>query len=97
MVSEKLGVIAKCRQVICITHLPQIAAMADRHFVIRKGAESGRTITTIRALKEDEMTEELARLLGGAEITDTVRKNAREMKQLAKKRKQKLTEKRDQN
>ena len=86
MVSEKLHVIAKRLQVICITHLPQIAAMADSHFEIKKSVEEGRTVTRIRELSEDEMTEELARLLGGAEITDAVRQNAREMKKLAKER-----------
>lgn len=84
MVSEKLRVIANSHQVICITHLPQIAAMADSHFEIRKTVEEGRTATTIRPLDREQMTEELARLLGGAEITDTVRQNAREMKALAK-------------
>jgi len=87
MVSEKLRLIAGRHQVICITHLPQIAAMADRHFEIRKGVENGRTATSIRPLDEEEITEELARLLGGAEITEAVRQNAREMKALAKKRK----------
>lgn len=87
MVSEKLGVIAKSHQVICITHLPQIAAMADSHFEIRKAVEEGRTTTTIRPLNREQMTGELARLLGGAEITETVRQNAREMKELAERRK----------
>ena len=86
MVSEKLHVIAKRHQVICITHLPQIAAMADSHFEIKKSVEDGRTVTRIRALKEEEMTDELARLLGGAEITEAVRQNAREMKALAKRK-----------
>lgn len=83
MVSEKLRVIAKNHQVICITHLPQIAAMADCHYEIAKHTEDGRTVTTIQALNEEEMVGELARLLGGAEITDTVRQNAKEMKKLA--------------
>lgn len=87
MVSEKLGVIAKNHQVICITHLPQIAAMADSHFEIRKAVEEGRTTTTIRPLNREQMTGELARLLGGAEITEAVRQNAREMKELAERRK----------
>ena len=82
-VSEKLMLIAKSHQVICITHLPQIAAMADSHFEIAKSASQGRTITTIRLLDRKASVEELARLLGGAEITDTVRKNAAEMKELA--------------
>ena len=87
MVSEKLRILSKCRQVICITHLPQIAAMADQHFEIRKSASDGRTATSIRALDRESMVDELARLLGGAEITETVRQNAEEMKKLAKKRK----------
>ncbi len=87
MVSEKLRILSKCRQVICITHLPQIAAMADQHFEIRKSASDGRTATSIRALDREAMVDELARLLGGAEITETVRQNAEEMKRLAKKRK----------
>ena len=84
-VSEKLRVIAGNHQVICITHLPQIAAMADCHYQIEKTAAEGRTVTTIRPLNGEEMIEELARLLGGVEITDTVRQNAREMKKLASK------------
>lgn len=87
MVSEKLSYIARRRQVICITHLPQIAAMADSHFEIAKTAEGGTTVTRIRELGEDEMVEELARLLGGAEITAAVRENAREMKKLAEEKK----------
>lgn len=83
MVSEKLSIIAKSHQVICITHLPQIAAMADYHFEIAKSAEGGRTTTQIHALDEEQMVAELARLLGGARITDTVLQNAREMKELA--------------
>lgn len=87
MVSEKLRVIARNHQVICITHLPQIAAMADRHFEIKKSVERGRTVTGINPLNRKQMTEELARMLGGAEITDAVLKNAREMKELADEKK----------
>ena len=82
-VSEKLMLIAKSHQVICITHLPQIAAMADSHFEIAKSASKGRTITTIRLLDRQASVEELARLLGGARITEAVLKNAGEMKELA--------------
>lgn len=82
-VSEKLSIIAKSHQVICITHLPQIAAMADLHFEIAKSADGGRTTTQIHALGQEQMVAELARLLGGAQITDAVRQNAREMKELA--------------
>ncbi len=87
MVSEKLSYIAGRRQVICITHLPQIAAMADRHFEIAKAAEDGQTTTRIRELDDSQMVEELARLLGGAEITAAVYENAREMKALADRKK----------
>ena len=86
-VSEKLSYIAKSHQVICITHLPQIAAMADTHFEIHKAASEGSTATSIRRLNREQTVEELARLLGGAKITDTVIQNAREMKELADKTK----------
>ena len=82
-VSEKLMLIARSHQIICITHLPQIAAMADSHFEIAKSASQGRTITTIRLLDRQASVEELARLLGGARITEAVLKNAGEMKELA--------------
>ena len=86
-VSERLSYIANKHQVLCITHLPQIAAMADTHFEIKKMVENGKTITKIHKLNLEEQVEELARLLGGAEITDAVRENAREMKRLAMERK----------
>ncbi len=82
-VSEKLHIIAQNRQVICITHLPQIAAMADRHFCIEKGLAGRQTQTIVRVLNTRESILELARMLGGAEITDTVIQSAREMKELA--------------
>ena len=83
LVSQKLNVIAQHAQVICITHLPQIAAMADVHFCIEKTAAKDRTITSVTRLNEEASVAELARLLGGAEITDRVMENAREMKALA--------------
>ncbi len=89
-VSEKMAYIARNHQVICITHLPQIAAMADAHFEIAKAAAGGNTTTTIRKLGDEEMVKELARLLGGARITDAVLDNAREMKELARQGKEKL-------
>jgi len=89
-VSEQLAIISKNHQVICITHLPQIAAMADCHYEIAKSTDGGKTRTRIHALDEEKMTEELARLLGGAEITDAVLQNAREMKALAGRTKEKL-------
>lgn len=83
-VSEKMAVIGKEHQVICITHLSQIAAMADSHYLIEKKVEAEDTTTSIRRLNEKESVEELARILGGAKITDAVLENAREMKELAK-------------
>ncbi len=83
-VSEKLSMISKNHQVICITHLAQIAAMSDAHFIIEKTTDGISTKTSIRRLDETESIEELARILGGAVITDTVINNAREMKELAK-------------
>ncbi len=78
-----MAVLAKRHQVICITHLAQIASMADSHYVIEKKVENQVTFTSIQKLSEKESVEELARILGGAEITPTVLKSAREMKELA--------------
>lgn len=86
-VSEKMNVIGKNHQVICITHLPQIAAMADTHFLIEKQVEYGNTHSKIVKMSETESVEELARMLGGVTITKTVLENAREMKKLAAKTK----------
>lgn len=83
LVAEKMAAIGSSRQVICITHLPQIAAMADSHFEISKHVENQETLTTIRRLDSEESMKELARILGGARITDAVLQNAREMKELA--------------
>ena len=82
-VSEKIAVIARSHQVICITHLAQIAAMADEHFAIEKSVEEDRMYTHVRRLNQEEQEEELARILGGAVITETVRQSAAEMKKLA--------------
>lgn len=86
-VSEKMNLIGRNHQVICITHLPQIAAMADTHFLIEKQVEGGATHSRIVKMKEEESVEELARMLGGVTITETVLENAREMKNLAAKTK----------
>lgn len=86
-VSEKMGILGKGHQLICITHLPQIAAMADTHFVIEKQVEDNRSITRIRELKQEKSVEELARMLGGDVITENALKNAEEMKELAAKTK----------
>lgn len=87
-VSEKMGILGRDHQLICITHLPQIAAMADSHFFIEKQVVNERSITDIRKLEQRESVEELARMLGGALITENALKNAEEMKDLARKTKQ---------
>lgn len=82
-VAEELSVVAGAHQVICITHLPQIAAMADRHFCIEKSAREDNTITDIRVLEEEESLAELARLLGSDTLTEAALSNAREMRSQA--------------
>ena len=86
-IGRKLSAIAKKKQTLCVTHLPQIAAMADDHYVIEKSAMEQRTITEIYHLSDDASVGEIARLLGGVEITDAVMQNAREMKNLAQSKK----------
>ena len=86
-VAEKLDLLSKNHQIICITHLPQIAAMADYHYHIRKSVEDGSTISGIIGLSEEQMIYEIARLVGGAEITHAALNNAKELKAEAKKRK----------
>ncbi len=86
-VSEKLGRLSGEHQIICITHLPQIAAMADSHFLIEKQVEQERTITRIKRLDEEESLRELARLLGSGSVTKAVLSNACEMREMAQKSK----------
>lgn len=90
MVSEKMSGLAGQRQLLCITHLPQIAAMADTHFIIEKMTDGQKTRTQIRKLTEDGAVGEIARMLGGVEITDTVLTSAAEMKAMADKKKQEV-------
>ncbi|NLY91453.1 MAG: DNA repair protein RecN [Firmicutes bacterium] len=82
-VAEKLFLLGRSHQVICVTHLPQIASMAHHHFYIEKRTLNERTMIQVRALGKNERVEELARMLGGAEVTATTREHAREMLQLA--------------
>lgn len=89
-VSEKMASIARGHQILCVTHLAQIAAMADSHYLIEKSVDAGKTITNVRRLAKTEETEELARILGGAVITDAVKQNANEMKKLADEYKEKI-------
>ncbi|MBP5165210.1 MAG: DNA repair protein RecN [Lachnospiraceae bacterium] len=86
-VAEKLSDIASERQVICITHLQQIAAMADNHLLTEKTVTDGKTHSAVRSLSENESVMELARMIGGDSITDTVIKDAGEMKKRAQQRK----------
>ena len=79
MVGEKLKSISKFHQVICITHLPQIARFADTHYFISKGLKDGRTVTSVKRLNKEQRVDEIARMLGGREISDTLREHAREM------------------
>lgn len=84
-VAEKLLLIGQSRQVICVTHLPQIASLARRHFYIEKRVVGARTSVSVHEMTMDERIEELARMLGGAQVTDTTRQHAREMLMLAEK------------
>jgi DNA repair protein RecN (Recombination protein N) len=78
-VGKKLKALARANQVLCVTHLPQIATFADQHYVIEKKDRNGRTRTSIRAVVGEERTEEVARMLSGAKLTDTSRKHAEQM------------------
>ena len=82
-VAEKMRLVGRNRQVICITHLPQIAAAADAHYLIEKTAREGMAQTRIQILDEEKSIQELARILGGANVTESILKSAREMKELA--------------
>jgi len=90
MMAEKLAIIGKKRQVLCITHLPQVASMADNHFFISKEMKDNRTHTNIYNLDSKNRKEELARMLGGVQLTDTTIKHAQEMLDLAKQKKTEL-------
>lgn len=78
-VGKKLKALSTHRQILCITHLPQIAAFADRHLAVEKGSQAGKTSTLIRDLAEKDRLEEIARMLSGEEITPTARKHASEL------------------
>ena len=78
-VGKKLKQLARSHQVLCVTHLPQIATFGDQHFVVEKTESAGRTCTSIRPITGDERTEEVARMLSGAKLTDTSRKHAEQM------------------
>jgi DNA repair protein RecN (Recombination protein N) len=86
-IAEKLARVAKNRQVLCITHLPQVASLADAHYLIRKDMNEQETMTTVTLLTEEERVIELARMLGGAAVTEKTAEHAREMILLGKQRK----------
>lgn len=86
-VAEKISQLAKTHQILCITHLPQIAAMADAHFCIEKVTEGVNTVVKVKEAKDDEIIRELARLIGGAEITEVTISAAADMKALAESKK----------
>jgi len=78
-VGKKLKSLAKANQVLCVTHLPQIASFADHHYLIEKRTAGGRTRTSVRLLSEEERTEEIARMLSGAKLTETSRQHAQQL------------------
>ncbi len=78
-VGKKLKSLAATSQVLCVTHLPQIAAFAEHHYVVEKCELEGRTRTSIRRLGPPERKEEVARMLSGAKLTETSRKHAEQM------------------
>ena len=78
-VAEKLAQVSRRKQVLCVTHLPQIAAMADTHFSVEKGERDGRTYTRVERLDRAGRIEELARLIGGAAVTPALRRSAEEL------------------
>jgi DNA repair protein RecN (Recombination protein N) len=78
-VGKKLKALSRANQVLCVTHLPQIATFGDQHYVIEKKESGGRTRTSIRPVTGEERTEEVARMLSGAKLTETSRKHAEQM------------------
>ena len=82
-IAEKMGMLAKKRQILCITHLPQIAAMADCHYVIEKSSDGGSTKTTVRRIEGEERIRELARIIGGVAVTELTLSAACEMLDMA--------------
>ena len=79
VVGRKLADLARARQVLCITHLPQVAVFGARHFAVRKSVDQGRTYTRVEALNLDDRVDEVARMLGGKDLTSVTRQHAREM------------------
>ena len=78
-VGKKLKQLSRSKQVLCVTHLPQIASFADHHYLIEKREVGDRTKTSVRALSDDERMRELARMISGAKLTETSLKHAEQM------------------
>ena len=79
ILGKKLKQVAASHQVICVTHLPQIAALADSHYIVEKEIVKGRTFAQVRRLGDKDRVDEVARMLGGVKITDKTRRHAEEM------------------
>ena len=88
MVAERIALVANFKQVLCITHLPQIACMADQHLYIAKSSVGQSTVTQVRPLSEHERVREIARMASGADLTTASLDNAREMVSHARMKKQ---------
>jgi DNA repair protein RecN (Recombination protein N) len=84
-VGQKLKELSRAQQVLCVTHLPQIAAFADQHFLVEKQERQGKTKTSVRLLEEQERTEEVARMLSGAKLTDTSLRHAEQLLKTSRK------------
>jgi DNA repair protein RecN (Recombination protein N) len=84
VVGRKLKELSRHHQVVCVTHLPQIACFADQHHSVRKEVKSGRTITSVDRLDQDSIVDEIARMLGGVKVTDKTKAHAKEMIESAK-------------
>ena len=78
-IAEKMAQVARRKQVLCVTHLPQIAAMADTHFSVEKGERGGRTYTHVARLDRPGREQELSRLMAGSALTDALRQSAAEL------------------
>ena len=86
-IAEKICLLAKDKQIFSITHLAQIAGMADKHYLIEKNTDGERTSATVRLLDDNSRIDELSRIIGGVTVTELTRKSAKEMLDLAKKKK----------
>lgn len=89
-IAEKISNISLNSQVLCISHLPQVAAMADQHYLILKQVEKNRTYTTVKKIEDEKRVEEISRMMSGAEITELTLQHARELLKLANEKKNEI-------